>query len=142
MKLIKWLVVFAAAFMLAWILIFTFIQEPFRELAAARILSWWTPAFPIYLYVAGAFVIGFGVGLAVAFYNYVTLQSKLHHKEKECALLEDKVKDSEARILHLEQEAGVAAPFPVTAEVMEDIPEKTEEAQETGTKLDDGEDEL
>jgi len=106
MKLLKWFAVFAAAFILAWILIFTFIQEPFKQTAAARVLTWWTPQIPIYLYVAGAFVIGFGAGLCIALVNYVGLQSKLHHKTKECHELEERVTDAEARLKRLEPVPG------------------------------------
>lgn len=93
MKVVKWLAVFVIAFLLAWILIFTFIQAPFKQTASARILTWWTPAIPIYLYVAGSFFIGLVVGLCIAFYNYITLQAKLHHKTKECSSLQEQLSE-------------------------------------------------
>jgi uncharacterized membrane protein YciS (DUF1049 family) len=98
MKFIKWLLMFAVAFLAAWILIFTFIQEPFRQTAAARVLTWWTPAIPIYLYVAGAFVIGFAAGLVVALYSYFSLQSKVHQKNKEITRLERELSDANERV--------------------------------------------
>jgi hypothetical protein len=93
MKVVKWLAVFVIAFLLAWVLIFTFIQTPFKQTASARILTWWTPAIPIYLYVAGSFFIGFVAGLCIAFYNYITLQAKLHRKTKECSSLQEQLSE-------------------------------------------------
>lgn len=110
MKLMKWLTVFAVAFFTAWILIFTFIQPPFKEVAAAHIFKWSTPSIPIYLYVAGAFGIGFGLGLVVALYNFISLQSKLHHKNKECAQIEAKLSDATIRIKRLEIKDPVFVP--------------------------------
>ena len=60
MKIFKWFVVFIVAFLFAWILIFTFTQEQFKQVASARILAYWTPPIPIYFYVAGAFGIYVG----------------------------------------------------------------------------------
>jgi len=98
MKLIKWLIVFAVAFVAAWILIFTFIQPPFKVVAAAQVFKWSGPAIPIYLYVAGAFGIGFGLGIIVALYNYFSLQFKLRHKIKECVKMEEKLSEATMRI--------------------------------------------
>jgi uncharacterized membrane protein YciS (DUF1049 family) len=94
MKILKWIVSFAIAFLVAWILIFTFIQEPFKVPASARILTYWTPAIPIYAYVAGAFGLGLLLGLFAAFYYYVVLQSKVHKSSRELHALEEKLADA------------------------------------------------
>ncbi|MBN1307402.1 MAG: DUF1049 domain-containing protein [Chitinispirillaceae bacterium] len=94
MKILKWLVVFVIAFLFAWILIFTFTQEQFKQVAAARILTYWTPAIPIYYYVAGAFGVGLILGLFAAFYYYIVLQSKVHRRTKELRELEEKLADA------------------------------------------------
>ena len=88
MSIFKWLALFAVAFVMAWVLIFTFTQEPFRELVPARVLAYQTPAIPIYIYVAGAFAIGLLIGLATAFYNYIVLSTKVHQKTKKINNLE------------------------------------------------------
>jgi uncharacterized membrane protein YciS (DUF1049 family) len=94
MKILKWLVVFIVAFLFAWILIFTFTQEQFKQVASARILAYWTPAIPIYFYVAGAFGIGLLLGLFAAFYYYIVLQSKVHHATNELHELEEKLAEA------------------------------------------------
>lgn len=94
MKILKWIVVFVIAFLFAWILIFTFNQPPFREVAPARILSYWTPAIPIYIYVAGAFGIGLLLGLFAAFYYYFTQHKKVHKATKELHVLEERLAEA------------------------------------------------
>lgn len=88
MNIFKWMAIFAVAFVIAWVLIFTFTQEPFRQLVPARILAYQTPAIPIYIYVAGAFGIGLLIGLATAFYNYIVLISQVRQKTKKINNLE------------------------------------------------------
>jgi len=92
MRVIKWLAIFGAAFLAAWILIFTFTQPQFKEAASARIFTYYTPPIPVYLYVAGAFGMGLLIGLAVALYYYVTYQTKIHKKNKQIRILEEEVK--------------------------------------------------
>jgi hypothetical protein len=94
MKVLKWLVIFIIAFLFAWILIFTFMQEPFKVAASAKILAYTTPEIPIYFYVAGAFAIGLLVGLFTAFYYYIVLQKKVHQSIRELKELEEKLVDT------------------------------------------------
>ncbi len=94
MKILKWLVVFLLAFILAWILIFTFTQEQFRAVASARILTYRTPAIPIYLYVAAAFGTGLLLGLFTAFYYYIVLRSRIHNTTKELRQLEQQLAEA------------------------------------------------
>lgn len=91
MRIFKWITGFVISFTVAWILIFTFTQQPFKQLVPARILTYWTPSIPIYVYVAGAFVIGLLVGLLVIFLNFISFQSKLHHKQKEIVKLQQEL---------------------------------------------------
>ncbi len=88
MRFLKWSVLFIAAFMMAWILIFTFTQEPFKYLVPARILAYQTPPIPVYLYVAGAFSIGLLIGLWVALYYFIVQKRLLGMKSKEANTLE------------------------------------------------------
>lgn len=96
MNLMKWFLVFIVAFIVAAILIFTFIQEPFRQLVPGRILTWRTPAIPIYAYVAGAFGIGLLFGLGTTLYYYILLQAKMHRKNRAIGDLETQL--AEARL--------------------------------------------
>jgi hypothetical protein len=91
MRFLKWSVLFVAAFMMAWILIFTFIQEPFKYMVPARILAYQTPPIPVYLYVAGAFGIGLILGLWVALYYFVVQKRLLGLKSKEASTLEEEL---------------------------------------------------
>ena len=100
MKLMKWLLVFIVAFIVAAILIFTFIQEPFRQLVGARILTWRTPAVPIYAYVAGAFGIGLLFGLGTTLYYFILLQARVHHKNRAIDKLETQLSDAR-RVLEM-----------------------------------------
>jgi len=88
MKVFKWLVLFAIAFLTAWILIFTFNQDPFKAKVPAQVLLYKTPPVAIYIYLTGAFLVGLLVGLWVAIYNYVTLKSKLSRATKKLSSTE------------------------------------------------------
>jgi hypothetical protein len=91
MRFLKWSVIFVAAFVMAWILIFTFIQEPFKNMVPARILTYQTPPIPVYLYVAGAFGAGLLLGLWVALYYFIVQKRLLGMKSKEASTLEDEL---------------------------------------------------
>lgn len=95
MKILKGFGVFIAAFLFAWVIIFTFMQEPFKQVASARILAYRTPAIPIYFYVAGAFGAGLLLGLFFSLYCYISLQLKVRRTAGE--LQEVKKKLAEAQ---------------------------------------------
>ncbi|HEX2958601.1 MAG TPA: LapA family protein [Chitinispirillaceae bacterium] len=82
MKLLKWVLIFVFAFVVAWILIFTFTQPPFAEGVPAKIFTYRTPPIPVYIYVAGAFITGLFMGCLLAFYNYLTGSMKAHKLSK------------------------------------------------------------
>lgn len=106
MRFMKWSVLFVAAFIVAWILIFTFTQEPFRVTVSAKILAYQTPAIPVYIYVAGAFAIGLLIGLWVAIYYYIIQSRQLHIKSKKLSATEQELiqKNSELERFQAELE--------------------------------------
>lgn len=93
MRIFKWITGFIISFTIAWILIFTFTQQPFKQLVPAKILTYSTPLIPIYVYVAGAFGLGLLVGLLAIFLNFISFQSKLHHKQKEVVKLQQELSE-------------------------------------------------
>ena len=88
MNVFKWLAIFAIAFLAAWILIFTFNQEPFKASVPAQILVYKTPPVPIYIYLTGAFSAGLIVGLWIAVYNFITQKAKLTRTSKKLHSIE------------------------------------------------------
>ena len=102
MRVFKWTVVFLIAFMFAWVLIFTFTQEPFKTLVPGRVLTYQTPAIPIYAYVAGAFAVGLLIGFITAIYYYVLMQSQIHRKSKQVRKLEQELADANMEIERLQ----------------------------------------
>ncbi|MBN1576957.1 MAG: LapA family protein [Chitinispirillaceae bacterium] len=131
MKILKWLVVFIVAFFFAWILIFTFTQEQFKQVASARILTYWTPAIPIYFYVAGAFGVGLLLGLFAAFYYYIVLQSKVHRRTKDLRELEEKLAEARRTLEQCEmthKTDGLSIPEPELLEE-EAFPEEPVEGE-------------
>lgn len=97
MRLLKWLTVFVVAFIIAWIVIFTFIQDEFKQLASAQLLGYETPEIPVYLFVAGAFGLGFLLGLACLLVNYIALSAGIHKHKK-------RIKELEGRLRAMEQD--------------------------------------
>jgi uncharacterized membrane protein YciS (DUF1049 family) len=91
MNLLKGTFIFLIAFVSACILIFTFMQEPFRQLVPGRILFWSTPAIPIWAYVAGAFTLGLTIGLLTTLYYFIVLQARLHKKNRAISDLEEQL---------------------------------------------------
>jgi hypothetical protein len=100
MKLLKWILIFVVAFMVAWVLIFTFTQPPFAQGVPAKIFTYRTPSIPVYIYVAGAFLTGLLLGCSLALYNYITgslkvrkISKKLRSVESELAVLKVSAED-------------------------------------------------
>jgi len=104
MRFLKWSVLFLAAFMVAWVLIFTFSQPPFRIAVPARILAYQTPSIPIYVYVAGGFGIGLLIGLWVALYYYFILQRQIRRKSKDLATVEKELAHKDSEMERYQQE--------------------------------------
>jgi TolA-binding protein len=98
MKFVKWGIFFAVAFVISFILLRTFSQEAFRQAAPARILGYRSPEIPIYYFIAGSFLIGLGIGLFIAIYNYITHTAenmkksrKIKDMEKQLDTMNDKI---------------------------------------------------
>lgn len=104
MRFLKWFVLFAAAFMVAWVLIFTFTQEPFKSMVPARILAYQTPPIPVYIYVAGAFGAGLLIGLWVALYYFIVQQRLLGVKSKEASAMEEQLNYQKNELERLQAE--------------------------------------
>lgn len=137
MKVLKWLLIFFVAFLFSWILIFTFIQEPFKELVSAKILMYTTPKIPIYLYVAGAFAIGLLLGLFTAFYYYIVLQKKVHKTTKELHEVENKLADARRNlersvVTHASEAASSVSFNPVMTDSNEEAVDEEVPSMENG----------
>ena len=117
MKILKWLGIFTIAFLIAWILIFTFNQDEFKEVASAKILAYTTPKIPLYFYVVGAFGVGLLLGLFATFYYYIVLQRKVHQATNELSALEEKLAESR-RALEQSEQAHIIDEIP-TSELSE-----------------------
>ncbi|MBD3242316.1 MAG: DUF1049 domain-containing protein [Chitinivibrionales bacterium] len=94
MRFLKAAVFFAVSFIVAWVIIFTFIQPPFHQAVPAKLLWYQTDPYPIYYYLVGALVVGLAIGIAVSAYYYITLSSELRkarrkarHAEEELAAM-------------------------------------------------------
>jgi Protein of unknown function (DUF1049). len=91
MTLIKWVMLFICAFCVAFVIVVTFSQQPFKQPVPAMIFTYQTAAVPIYLYVAGALCFGLIVGFAVAIYQFITLKATLFKKSRTIKELEEKI---------------------------------------------------
>ncbi|MDG5813873.1 lipopolysaccharide assembly protein LapA domain-containing protein [Chitinispirillales bacterium ANBcel5] len=98
MKISKWIAVFVLAFIIAWIVIFTFIQEPFALTVPMKLLWYTTPGIPIYVYVVSAFAIGLLIGFLIAGYYYLTGQAGLRKKSRRIKALELKLREVMAEL--------------------------------------------
>jgi uncharacterized integral membrane protein len=88
MRFLKWGLLFAIAFAAAWVVIFTFNQDPFKIEVPAKILLWQTKSVPVYVYISGAFFIGLLIGLCMVMYEKFSFHQKISKKNKELRNLE------------------------------------------------------
>ena len=107
MAFAKWSVVFAAAFCLAFVIIVTFSQAPFKQPVPAMIFSYQTKPIALYWYVGGALGVGLIVGLAIALFGYINLKTALFKKNRTIRELEEKV-----TLLESQEKTTVAPVFP------------------------------
>lgn len=89
MRFLKWGIIFAIAFAVSWVVIFTFNQEPFKIAVPAKILFWQTRSIPVYAYITGAFALGLFIGVCVVIYDQVVFRRKISKKNKEFRKLEN-----------------------------------------------------
>ena len=122
MAFFKWAIVFAAAFCLAFVIIVTFSQAPFRQPVPAMIFSYQTKSIALYWYVVGALAAGLVVGLAVALYSYIDLKAALFKKNKTIRELEEKIAD-----LQPQGKESIVPHFPETHPPVEKIFGKIED---------------
>jgi len=104
MKILKWGSVFVIAFAAAWVLLFTFTQAPFKEVAPVNLVFTQTAEFPIYVFAIGTFAIGLFIGFFVAAYYYIAGQAGIHSKKKEIRRLQDVIKEMESELEHVRSE--------------------------------------
>jgi uncharacterized membrane protein YciS (DUF1049 family) len=90
-RFLKWALFFVLSFVVSWILITTFSQYQFRTSAPILVVTYQTPAIPLYYYPVATFAIGLAIGLTVAVYNYITLRAKIFQKNKQHKQLESEV---------------------------------------------------
>jgi hypothetical protein len=101
--MMKGIFFFLVAFVVACIVLLTFMQEPFRVLVPAKLMWYQTPAIPVYYFLIGAFVIGLLFGLVTLMYYWGSLSMALteqkrlvRDKDKELENLRGSVKSTEA----------------------------------------------
>lgn len=96
MRFLKWGIIFLIAFTVAWVLIFTFTQEPFGVKVAVRLPGWKTQEFPVYCYVAAAFIGGLLIGVLIGIYNFVIYKIDIRKKTKRIRELEQRISQIES----------------------------------------------
>jgi hypothetical protein len=115
MTLLKWVVLFVCAFCVAFVIIVTFSQAPFRQPVPAKIFTYQTPAVALYWYVIGAVCVGLALGLVVALYYGIVLNASLYKKNRRIRELEEKI-----GVLEGEQSGSAISPPPDTKLLSED----------------------
>jgi hypothetical protein len=77
MRLLRAGLGFGISFAFAWVIIFTFMQDPFRTAVSAQLFAYQTPPVAIYWYVLGAFVAGLLGGTVVAALTWIRLTAQM-----------------------------------------------------------------
>lgn len=88
MKMISWLLLLCCMFIVALVLVLTFIQPEFKQEVSLRLLAFSTRKIPIYLYVVGAFAAGLGLGLGTALVGFFKAKLAAMKKNKRIKELE------------------------------------------------------
>lgn len=83
MRAFKGIFFFIIAFILACVVLLTFMQEPFQVKVGAKLLWYQTQAIPVYWYLIGAFTLGILFGFVVFIYYYTQQSLTLHERNKE-----------------------------------------------------------
>jgi uncharacterized membrane protein YciS (DUF1049 family) len=89
MRTFKFMVLFLIAFILAWIILATFTQAPFKTPVSAVVLWYQTPALPIFWYVAGAVCLGVIIGMLIMLSPLWGAWTKLRSANKKITQLEN-----------------------------------------------------
>jgi hypothetical protein len=77
MRLLRAVLGFGISFSFAWVIIFTFMQDPFRTAVSAQLFAYQTPPIAIYWYVLGAFAAGLLGGTVVAVLTWLRLTAQM-----------------------------------------------------------------
>ena len=118
MRLLTWLLLFIVAFFIALVLVLTFTQPAFKQMASVRILTVETHAIPVYMYVIGAFVTGLLFGVCAMLSGFVRSKVDAGRKSKRIRDLEQKLVESENALTAVRAAASGDAKF---------LPPETEE---------------
>lgn len=94
MKMISWLLLLCGMFIIALVLVLTFIQPEFKQEVSMRLLAFSTRKIPIYLYVLGAFTLGLGLGLLTAIIGFFKAKMEGMRKNKKIRELEQALADT------------------------------------------------
>jgi hypothetical protein len=113
MRVLKVGIIFLMAFLLAWVVFFTFTQAPFQQTVPARLLFYQTPAIAIWVYLLGSLGIGLTIGMGVAAILAIGLTMALRRKEKELRDLRGRLDDTARAVRIASASAGAGSPPPV-----------------------------
>ena len=103
MKKFKWIAIIILVISISIILFQTFNQELFTKKISLIIFVYKAPAVPIYLYIVAAFLLGLGIGLFIAVYNFFVYKSDRRSDRK-------KIKQLEKDMAYLTMEEHTSAP--------------------------------
>jgi hypothetical protein len=112
MRILKAAIIFLMAFLLAWMVFFTFTQAPFQQTVPARLLFYQTPAIAIWVYLLGSFGIGLTIGIGVAAILAISLTLALRRKEKELRDLRGRLDDTQRAVRIASASVGAGSPPP------------------------------
>ena len=103
MRFLKAGLFFLVSFLLAWVVIFTFIQQPFHQTVPAKILWYQSPPYPIYYYLLAALCTGLAIGIVMTLYYYVTFSSAARARKRELRDMTDQNEALRAEVSRLQQ---------------------------------------
>jgi uncharacterized integral membrane protein len=100
MRVLQGIFFFIVAFVAACVILLTFMQEPFQVKVGAKLLWYQTQAIPVYIYLAGAFVLGLLFGFVVFIYYYTHQSMTLRESRKAARDLESEIEKLRAALAH------------------------------------------
>lgn len=94
MRFLTWILLFVLTFVVALVMVLTFMQPEFKQVVGAQILTLKTRPIPVYLYVLAAFVFGLGLGTSAAIYNFIRSKALEIRKNRQIRELEEQLSDT------------------------------------------------
>jgi uncharacterized membrane protein YciS (DUF1049 family) len=88
----KLLFIFALAFVIALVVVLTFIQPAFQQKVGLQILTYQTRPFSVVYFVLGSFLIGLCIGFFTAIWSYIISRTELFKKNRHIKSLELELK--------------------------------------------------